>query len=148
MSARRLLPWLGVVLSAAAWLGWDAFAQRRQLDQLQPVPLASAVAAPARPFAAGTIALAFAASSSVGALATAEQVTLRAVILGSEGDSRVLIGAVGKARFYRVGERLPDGSVVRRIEAQQALLWQHGQEQRVSLVTTPSLLIPTRGVRS
>ncbi|PWB31117.1 hypothetical protein DCO48_18300 [Pseudomonas sp. SDI] len=148
MNARRLLPWLGVVLCATAWMGWDEFDHRRQLDQRQPVLPASAVATPARPFDAGTIALAFAASASVGALATAEQLTLQAVILGSEGDSRVLIGATGKARFYRVGERLPDGSVVRRIEARQALLWQRGHEQRVSLAITPSLLIPTRGNRS
>jgi type II secretory pathway component PulC len=35
--------------------------------------------------------------------------------------------------MYQVGERLPGGSVLRRVEANQVVLWNKGREERLML---------------
>jgi type II secretory pathway component PulC len=35
--------------------------------------------------------------------------------------------------MYQVGERLPGGSVLRRVEANQVVLWNKGREERLTL---------------
>lgn len=44
----------------------------------------------------------------------------------------MLADAAG-SRIYQVGERLPGGSVLRRVEASHVLLWRNGREERLAL---------------
>lgn len=58
---------------------------------------------------------------------------LRGIFVSSTGDSTALLAIAGSQRRYSVGERLPSGSVLRRIEADRVLLWRNGREEVLPL---------------
>lgn len=66
-------------------------------------------------------------------LASAEPLTLQASFVVSSGLSRALLTDAQGSRMYQVGERLPGGSVLRRVEANQVVLWNKGREERLTL---------------
>jgi hypothetical protein len=66
-------------------------------------------------------------------LASAEPLTLQASFVVSNGVSRALLADAQGPRMYQVGERLPGGSVLRRVEANQVVLWNKGREERLTL---------------
>lgn len=69
-----------------------------------------------------------------GALArSAEPLKLRASFVSSAGDSRALLAGAEGQRIYRVGESLPGGSVLRRIESGRVVLWRNGREELLAL---------------
>ncbi|MCL6704249.1 type II secretion system protein N [Pseudomonas sp. T1.Ur] len=72
---------------------------------------------------------------------SAESITLQASFVAAPGLSRALLADATGPRFYQVGERLPGGSVLRRVEAGQVMLWRNGREERLVLrqQTGPSL---------
>jgi hypothetical protein len=62
-----------------------------------------------------------------------EALVVRASFVSSTGDSRaVLAGAEGE-RTYRIGDTLPGGSVLRRIDVGQVVLWRNGREELLSI---------------
>lgn len=64
---------------------------------------------------------------------SAEPITLQASFVAGEGLSRALLADAAGPRIYLVGERLPGGSVLRRVEASHVTLWRNGREERLSL---------------
>ncbi|UZE24235.1 hypothetical protein LOY67_02105 [Pseudomonas sp. B21-056] len=64
---------------------------------------------------------------------SAEPMTLQASFVIARGLSRALLADAAGARIYRVGERLPSGSVLRRVEADHVTLWRSGREERLAL---------------
>lgn len=64
---------------------------------------------------------------------SAESITLQASFVAGEGLSRALLADAAGPRIYQVGERLPGGSVLRRVEASHVTLWRNGREERLSL---------------
>jgi hypothetical protein len=66
-------------------------------------------------------------------LASAEPLTLQASFIFTNGLSRALLADAQSSRMYQVGERLPGGSVLRRVEANQVVLWNKGREERLTL---------------
>jgi type II secretory pathway component PulC len=62
-----------------------------------------------------------------------ETMTLQASFVVDQGLSRALLADAAGARIYRVGERLPSGSVLRRVEADHVMLWRNGREERLAL---------------
>lgn len=67
---------------------------------------------------------------------SAEPITLQASFVNGEGLSRALLADAAGSRIYQVGERLPGGSVLRRVEASHVVLWRNGREERVALQRT------------
>jgi type II secretory pathway component PulC len=65
--------------------------------------------------------------------ASAEPLTLQAIFVVSNGLSKALLADAQGPRLYQVGDRLPGGSVLRRIENHQVLLWNKGREERLAL---------------
>jgi type II secretory pathway component PulC len=61
--------------------------------------------------------------------------------------SFVVLAASGIEKVYRVGELLPGGSQLRRVEPGRAVLWYEGREQVLELDQTPVTLIPSTGKR-
>ncbi|XVN17819.1 type II secretion system protein N [Pseudomonas corrugata] len=59
--------------------------------------------------------------------------TLQASFVVAQGLSRALLADAAGARLYRVGERLPSGSLLRRVEADHVTLWRNGREERLAL---------------
>ncbi|CAD5203758.1 type II secretion system protein N [Pseudomonas sp. FEN] len=64
---------------------------------------------------------------------SAESLKLQASFVSSSGDSRALLTGADGQRIYRVGESLPGGSVLRRIESGRVLLWRNGREELLAL---------------
>ncbi|AOE63447.1 hypothetical protein LOY64_02320 [Pseudomonas corrugata] len=64
---------------------------------------------------------------------SAEPMTLQASFVVAQGLSRALLADAAGARLYRVGERLPSGSLLRRVEADHVTLWRNGREERLAL---------------
>ncbi|WHS60802.1 type II secretion system protein N [Pseudomonas sp. G2-4] len=64
---------------------------------------------------------------------SAEPMTLQASFVAGQGLSRALLADAAGSRIYQVGERLPGGSVLRRVEASHVMLWRNGREERLAL---------------
>lgn len=64
---------------------------------------------------------------------SAEAITLQACFVAGEGLSRALLADAAGPRIYQVGERLPGGSVLRRVEINHVTLWRNGREERLAL---------------
>ena len=73
---------------------------------------------------------------------SAEALTLRASLVSSQGQSRALLAGGSEARFYSVGDRLPGGSVLRRIEVSRVVLWRNGREESLVLESAGQYLLP------
>ncbi|QVQ79491.1 hypothetical protein KIY13_20595 [Pseudomonas lundensis] len=76
------------------------------------------------------------------AVRSAEALTLRASLVSSQGQSRALLAGASEARFYSVGDRLPGGSVLRRIEVSRVVLWRNGREESLVLESAGQYLLP------
>lgn len=74
------------------------------------------------------------------AVPSTEPLTLRATFVASQGLSRALLADAGSERLYREGDRLPGGSVLRRVEVSRVVLWRQGREE--SLTLQPTLARP------
>jgi type II secretory pathway component PulC len=86
--------------------------------------------APLNILAVATV-LGLTAQSSV--LISPEPLTLRATVVASDSASRALLAGTDGERFYRAGERLPGGSLLRRIEPAHVVLWRQGREELLLL---------------
>lgn len=64
---------------------------------------------------------------------SAEPITLQASFVAAHGASRALLADAAGSRFYREGERLPGGSVLRRVEIGHVMLWRNGREESLVL---------------
>lgn len=64
---------------------------------------------------------------------SSEALRLQASFISRDGESRALLAGSSGARVYRVGERLPGGSVLRRVEPDHVVLWRNGREESLAL---------------
>ena len=76
---------------------------------------------------------------------SAEPITLQASFVADQGLSRALLVDAAGPRVYQVGERLPGGSVLRRVEASHVTLWRNGREERLALQATAKPLLRRLG---
>lgn len=124
-------------LGYAAILTWREWALREAMavPRELPVPPAAVVdsQAPLNPAAIATV-LGLAMESEL--VRSAEPLTLRASFVSSTGESRALLAGADGERIYRVGESLPGGSVLRRVEITQVVLWRKGREELLPLQLT------------
>ncbi|BBH43837.1 hypothetical protein [Pseudomonas sp. KU43P] len=133
----------------AALLAIAALVVREARYRASPMPLANdaVVVAPApqqKPFAADALRLAFGFQPANEPQARELTLKLKASFVSSRGEARALVaGSQGEA-IYRIGDRLPDASVLRRVDNQSITVWLDGREHRVPLAASqPSLLVPT-----
>lgn len=77
---------------------------------------------------------------------SAEPITLQASFVADQGLSRALLADAAGPRVYRVGERLPGGSVLRRVEASHVTLWRNGREERLALQPAAKPLLRRLGL--
>lgn len=101
-------------------------------------PAMATVAPVAEPFSSTALVLAFGFNTAEAGSASALQLTLKACFTSSQGEARALVSAGDGDVFYQVGDRLPGGAVLRRIDGQSITLWFNGGEQRVSLAGSAS----------
>ncbi|WP_371911782.1 type II secretion system protein N [Pseudomonas sp. ok272] len=102
-----------------------------------PPPLTPATL-PAPAFNPQAIATVMGLGEHLVAAPSAEPLTLRASFVASHGLSRALLADAGGERLYHVGESLPGGSVLRRVEVSRVVLWRQGREESLALQPTPA----------
>lgn len=71
--------------------------------------------------------------------------TLHASFASTHGASRALLADAAGTRLYQVGERLPGGSVLRRVEAGSVVLWRNGREERLELKSASQPFLRRQG---
>ena len=65
--------------------------------------------------------------------ASSQSLKLQASFVASKGLSKALLADAQGQRLYRVGERLPGGSTLRRVDSDHVVLWNKGREERLML---------------
>lgn len=139
------LAWVSLTspLGYAGYLAWQEQVYR---ESLRAVPAFAPISAvPARSpelFQPQAIATVLGLGVQDAWVASTEALQLQASIVSSQGVSQALLADAEGARFYAVGERLPGGSALRRIEASYVVLWRNGREERLTLKPASQYLIP------
>lgn len=125
-----------------AGLGWQQVRWRHAPEPPPAAPASTPQAPVDTPPDTSALVLAFGIAGAGEVPASAEPLQLRALIVASHGPARALIGAGDVVRSYRVGDHLPGGNLVRRIDPAQVLLWRAGREERLLLAPPPRLFSP------
>jgi len=117
----------------AVFVVWQEWAFRAQFTRTIPT-VNPVIPEPDRvPLEATAVATVFGLSTDDTRRTSAEPLTLQASFIVSNGLSRALLADAQGSRLYQVGERLPGGSVLRRVEANQVVLWNRGREELLTL---------------
>lgn len=136
--SRRLSTLCLLVISVgyAAFLAWQEWGFRKSLAS----PLSFAVTVPTPPSRAPlnttAVATVLGLATETTLLPSAEPLTLQASFVLDAGLSRALLADAQGSRIYQVGDQLPGGSVLRRVEVNQAVLWNKGREEVLTLQTS------------
>ncbi|MFJ4065519.1 protein XcpP [Pseudomonas sp. NPDC089996] len=138
------LIWMAFVLVTLAWLAWRENVYPVAAHPLvQPSEVAKA-AIPEKPLPAATLALAFGFQAAGPRQPSQADIALKASFVSSQGEARALVKSQSGEAIYRVGDRIPDRGVLRRIDVRSIVLWIDGREEVVSLsAPTPSVFLPT-----
>lgn len=113
-------------------LAWQEMVFRQGIQSPPPLPVPAAPIAPLAPLNTLAVATVLGFSPQGGVVSSAEPLTLLATVVGT-GESRALLAGPAGQRFYRAGERLSAGSVLRRIEPGHVVLWRQGREELLML---------------
>ncbi|CAI8941544.1 T2SSC domain-containing protein [Pseudomonas sp. IT-196MI5] len=125
--------WLALPVGYAVFLAWQEREFREHLIS-RSSDIATLAMVPVRgplerqPFETASIAIVFGLTTEATPQASAEPLTLQASFVSNRLSKALLANAQG-SRLYQVGERLPGGSVLRRIETHQVALWNKGREE-------------------
>ncbi|MNF64963.1 hypothetical protein D3C84_467100 [compost metagenome] len=153
--------WLMLPVGWAAFLMWQEWVYRAQLDT-PPTAMTKPAPPPVREsLNTAAVAVVFGLKTDAPMQPSAEPLTLLASIVVRSGLSKALLANTQGARLYQVGDRLPGGSVLRRVEPNQVVLWNKGREELLMLAspgtrllhrlasssTPPSPAVPTHFLR-
>ena len=124
---------LTLPIAYLAFLAWQEWRFRDELAAPLPAVSATAPTSAREPLNTGAIVSVLGLTTALSPLPSAEPLTLHASFIQSNGLSKALLADAQGPRMYQVGERLPGGSVLRRVEVTQVVLWNKGREERLSL---------------
>lgn len=120
-------------MACGAFLVWQEWGFRQSIA-LATAPLVMQIAAPEREqLDATAVATVLGFTADATRQASAEPLTLQASFVNASGLSRALLADSQGSRIYQVGDRLPGGSVLRRVEPDQVVLWNRGREELLML---------------
>lgn len=131
-----------VTVAYGAILVWQEWGFRQ--SRVAPMPVVSMIATPPSRAPLDTTAVATVlglTAAGTTLLASAEPLTLQASFVLAAGLSRALLADAQGSRIYQVGDPLPGGSVLRRVEANRAVLWNKGREEVLTLQTSATQLL-------
>ncbi|MHC8404627.1 hypothetical protein [Pseudomonas sp. TMB3-21] len=126
----------GLLMLPIAYLVFLAWQEWRFRDEFAvPLPIVPATAPilAREPLNTGAIASVLGLTTALSPLPSAEPLTLHASFIHSNGLSKALLADAQGPRMYQVGERLPGGSILRRVETRQVVLWNKGREEVLAL---------------
>ncbi|RON58972.1 type II secretion system protein N [Pseudomonas frederiksbergensis] len=118
----------------AVFLLWQEWHFRQNPGASLPVVAPALETVPAEvPPDTSAVATVFGLNTQTALRPSTEALTLQACFVVGTGLSKALLTNAQGPRLYRVGERLPGGSVLRRVEVNQVVLWNKGREERLVL---------------
>ncbi|MBF4557044.1 hypothetical protein H7698_13245 [Pseudomonas sp. p50] len=122
-----------IPVSYGTFLAWQEWLWRENLASVAHSVVAP-IAAPSRENLDTTaVATVFGLVDEATRLPSAESLSLQASFVVASGVSRALLADAQGSRMYQVGEQLPGGSVLRRVEPNQVVLWNKGREELLTL---------------
>lgn len=138
---------LALPLGFGGFLTWQEWVWHTSLNAVPVLaPLRSAPSTPApEQFKPDAIASVLGLTTQRTWVQSAEPLQLRASFVSSGGTSQALLAGAQRAQFYAEGERLPGGSILRRIEASHVVLWRNGREERLTLTPASKHVLPVLG---
>ncbi|VVN45288.1 hypothetical protein PS862_00402 [Pseudomonas fluorescens] len=117
-----------------AFLAWQEWHFRQSLASPLPIDTAASMTPSSRaPIDATAVATVLGLAAETTLLPSAEPLSLQASFILGTGLSKALLADSQGARIYQVGERLPGGSVLRRVESNHVVLWNKGREELLTL---------------
>jgi type II secretory pathway component PulC len=135
------ISWCVLPVGCAVFLVWQERNFRQQLARPASVIAVPSVMAARAPLDATAVATVFGLSASTEPQPSGEPLTLQGSFVVSQGLSKALLSDARGSRLYQVGERLPGGSVLRRVEANQVVLWNNGREEVLTLLPSAARLL-------
>jgi hypothetical protein len=127
---------LVISVAYAGFLAWQEWDFRERLASPASFVATVPPLPPRAPLNATAIATVLGLTAEATLLPSAEPLTLQASFVLGMGLSRALLADAQGSRIYQVGDQLPGGSVLRRVEANQAVLWNKGREEVLKLQTS------------
>lgn len=115
------------------FLGWHEGRFRESVVAALPGVVSAAARPSVLPLNTTAIATVLGLTPESSPLPSAEPLTLQASFLQRSGLSKALLAGPQGPRMYQVGEQLPGGSVLRRVEATHVVLWNNGREELLAL---------------
>lgn len=135
----RRLATLSLLMTAVGYgvfLAWQEWTFRQRLPSPVLFAAVSATPPPRAPLDPAAVATVLGLSPETPLLPSAVPMTLQASFVFGTGLSKALLADAQGSRIYQVGDQLPGGSVLRRVEANQAVLWNKGREETLALQTS------------
>ena len=137
---------LALPLGYGGFLAWQEWMFHQSLSAVPVVVPLSAPPPPAHAqFKPDAIATVLGLNIESSLVQSTEPLQLRASFVSSRGTSQALLAGAQSTRFYAEGERLPSGSVLRRVEASHVVLWRNGREERLTLKPASKHVLPVSG---
>lgn len=129
-----------VPLLVVGWAGWQGV--QEYYLRLLPVPAPPLTMPSPAPgtFDGGDIALLFGLGPQAPAGEPVASHDVKAILAARDGQGVALIASAGQQHLYRVGDALPSGAVVRRIEPGRVIIWHARREHTLSLAAAPAWL--------
>lgn len=132
-------------LMAMALVVWREANLPRKVEPARLAPQAKHEAVPEKTLAASALAVAFGFKPAGAPKPSLLDITLKASFVSSRGEARALVAGPGVEAVYRVGDRLPDGGVLRRIEGRAITFWFNGREHVVALTGSKAFIFQPSG---
>lgn len=125
----------------AGFLVWQEWRFRESL--VSALPIAAAIATPPaqKNLDGEAVATVLGLTPEAARAPSVEPMSLQASFVFDTGLSKALLADSQGSRLYQVGDRLPGGSVLRRVEATQVVLWNKGREELLMLRTLAAPLL-------
>ncbi|VVN38374.1 hypothetical protein PS662_05306 [Pseudomonas fluorescens] len=125
-----------IAVGYGAFLAWHEWAYRKSLAP--PLSVAATITPPSPPVPLDPAAVAtvLGLTAETTLMPSTEPMTLQASFVLGTGLSKALLADAQGSRMYQVGDQLPGGSVLRRVEASRAVLWNKGREEVLTLKTS------------
>jgi len=124
---------LVIAISYAAFLVWQEWDFRANISTPSSFVTSTLPASSRETLDTTAIATVLGLADESARLPSAELLSLQASFVVASGVSRALLADSQGSRMYQVGEQLPGGSVLRRVEPNQVVLWNKGREELLTL---------------
>lgn len=129
----RALCLLLITVGYGAFLAWHEWAYRKGLALPLSVAATITTSPSSLPLDPAAVATVLGLTADTTLMPSAEPMTLQASFVLDTGLSKALLADAQGSRMYQVGDQLPGGSVLRRVETSRAVLWNKGREEVLTL---------------